>query len=309
MHLPISCRTATALLLLSVADCGQASLAGFPYLQIQPDARVASTAASTVAGVSGVGGLQLNPASVAGLGDNQAQFLWLDHLQDINYFNTSISLKRYAPWILSAGFSHLGYGSLDGRDEFGVSTGSFESQDNLVFVGAARELGAVRAGANLKLGWSTIDDARASLLAMDLGLQSRVGKDFLLGAALRNAGKVLSDFGSSETPLPVTLQLGVQKSLEHLPFTWSLAWEQVKGQDSNMTVGGEFLVARRWHLGLGYNFGLGEDRLSAVSGESTRGLSAGLGGRIMEDYHFHWAWNSFGELGALNRFTISRTFP
>jgi hypothetical protein len=103
--------------------------------------------------------------------------------------------------------------------------------------------------------------------------------------------------------------VGLQKSLAHLPFTWSLAWEQERTQDPGMTVGGEFLIANRWHLGLGYNFSLGEDRLSEVSGESMRGLSAGVGGRVVEEVHFHWAWSSFGELGALNRFTISRTFP
>ena len=302
-------RLTAPLVLLALAGVSLGASNGFPYLLIQPDSRVAATSGSSLAGVRGVGGLLLNPAAPAGQTENQAQFLWLDHLQDINYLNTSVCLVHTAPWIVSAGFSHLGYGDMEGRDTEGNTTGTFDSYDNQVFAGAARELGKVRLGGTLKLGWSAIDDASASLLACDLGIQGELGAGFLAGAALRNTGRVLSEFGSSDTPLPMSVQVGLQKSLAHLPFTWSLAWEQEKDQDPGVTVGGEFLIANRWHLGLGYNFALGEDRLSEVSGESMRGLSAGVGGRVVEEVNFHWAWSSFGELGALNRFTISRTFP
>lgn len=304
-HAPI-----TALFgLMTLAGTVRGAANGFSFLQIQPDSRVAATAGSSLAGASGVGAVMLNPAATAGETRNGVQFLWLDHIQDINYLNTSVCLVPAAPWILSAGFSHLGYGSMEGRDTQGQPTGEFESSDNLVFAGVARELGSLRAGATLKLGWSTIDDAGASLLVCDLGLQGELGAGFKGGVALRNAGTVLSEFGTSDTPLPTTVEAGLQKSLAHLPFTWSLAWQQEQDQDAEIILGGEFLIANRWHLGLGYNFGLGNDRLADVSGETTRGLSAGVGGRIVEDVHFHWSWSSFGELGALNRFTIARTFP
>lgn len=282
---------------------------GFAFLQIQPDSRVAATAGSSLAGASGVGALMLNPAATAGQARNTAQFLWLDHIQDINYLNTSVCLVPAAPWVVSAGFSHLGYGSMDGRDTQGQPTGEFDSSDNLVFAGVARELGPVLVGGTLKLGWSTLDEAGASLLVCDLGLQGELGAGFRGGVSLRNAGRVLSEFGSSDTPLPRTVSAGVSRTLAHLPFTWSLAWQQERDQDSEVLLGGEFLIANRWHLGLGYNFGLGGDRLANISGETTRGLSAGVGGRIVEEVTFHWSWSSFGELGALNRFTLSRPFP
>ncbi len=295
---------------LTLATISSSALAtsGFAFLGLQPDSRCAAMADSRLAGVEGVSGLFQNPASPGSLQENQVQFLWLDHLQDINYFNTSLSLKRFQPWTLNLAISHLNYGSLEGRDIYNRPTGEFKASDNLLAAGVSRGFGSLRVGVLGKLGLSSIDDSRASLLALDLGLSWTSESDWSLAATLRNAGTVLSDYGSSDTPLPTAFSLGVEKKLRHLPFRWALAWEQVKEEDPWIKAGGEFLIARRWHLGLGYHFGRGEDRLSSGSGEGTRGLNLGIGGLIAGGIHFHWAWSSFGELGALNRFTLSRSF-
>jgi len=126
-----------------------------------------------------------------------------------------------------------------------------------------------------------------------------------LGVALRNLGRSLDDYGEQGVDLPASWELAAAWRLAHLPFTWSLAWQRIRGRDPFAKLGGEFLVAGRWRLDLGYHVERGDERLTGVSGEANRGFTAGVGGRLPHGLDLQWAWSSYGELGALSRLSLS----
>jgi hypothetical protein len=298
-------------LLIGLAAFGQAS-GGFDLLNLDPDARSAARGESCIASVDNCAGLYLNPASVARVAGRQAGFVYVDHLQDIKLLNTTFATSEFGKYVLSIGFSHLDYGKMDGRDFTGMPTGDFEVSDNMIHLGAAKSIGTLAdgkldAGLLLKYAWSKIDESSANAIVLDYGL--RWNKElFSIGASLRNSGKVLADFGASDTSLPLAFEVGFSNTLKHLPFTLSCSWIKETDLDAYLKTGGEFVIAGRWHLGFGYNFGSADDKNSGIDGDSSKGLSAGIGGEIAKGFEFYWAWTSLGEVGALNRFTLSRGF-
>lgn len=286
--------------------------AGFAALEIEADARMAARGESALADVSGLSSFRGNPAGLAELQNDELGLVYLDHVLDIRYLAAGWATPRFGDWTLGARVESLNWGGLDGYDAAGNPTGEFDAVDTRLGVAAARGWegvggGRLQAGIGAGLLLSSIEAYDASVLGLDLGLQWKRG-GLALGAAVRNAGTVLSDYAEADTEVPMRRELGIAYRLAHLPFTWSLAWSKPQGDDAFVKVGGEFLIARRWHLGFGYHGARGDDRLSGVDGEGLRGVSAGIGGEIPGGFRFHWAWSSYGELGSLNRFSLGYSF-
>jgi hypothetical protein len=286
--------------------------AGFPLLRLDADARSAARGESSLAAAVGLAGFRQNPAALATVSRDEAAFVYLDHLLDIQLLSAGWAGARRPGLRYALQAERLDWGSLDGRDAGGEPTGSFRAGETRVAAGLARAWpgvsgGELRTGLGLGLLESSIGSARATVLHGDLGAQwSRGG--ISLGAAARNLGRVLSDYGSSSTTLPRLLELGFAHRLAHLPFTWSLAWQRPRGEEAVVKAGGEFQIAGRWQLGFGYHSGRGDDRIAGVDGDGLRGISAGVGGEIPGGVRFHWAWSSYGELGSLNRFSLGYRF-
>lgn len=304
-----SLATAFAALALSPAA---GLTAGFSALDIEPDARSAARGESSLADVAGLAAIRLNPAGLASSERDEAGFVYLDHVLDVSFLAAGWAGSRWGGWHLGLRAERLDWGDLDGYDADGASTGGFDAGDTRLGAAVARGWqdvggGRLQAGLGAGLLFSRIDDAEATVLGLDLGVQWKRG-GLSLGGAARNLGTVLSDYGDAGTGLPTRLELGLAYGLEHLPFTWSFAWSDPADGDAFLKLGGEFLLAQRWHLGFGYDAGRGDDRLSGVDGESLRGFSAGVGGDIPGGFRFHWAWSSYGELGSLNRFSLGYTF-
>lgn len=286
-----------------------AALTGYPLLLLDPDARSAARGESGLAVTEGMEGFFQQPAATALLGDDAVTLLYVDHLQDLNVLSTSWGSPRPAPWSIGVGILALDYGKLTGLDEQGVETGAFDAGETLLLAGLARRLpdqwgGRLIVGAQAGLLLANIDDARSSAVLANAGAGWRRGQ-LALGLAVRNLGAVLSDFGQTPENLPATLELGAAWRLEHLPFTWSLDWQKIRERDPFFKLGGEFQIAERWRLGLGYHVERGDERITGVTGEGGRGFSLGVGGSLPHGIDLHWAWSSYGELGALNLLSLT----
>lgn len=293
--------------ILGGLECSRAST-GFPLLLFEPDARSAARGESAVAASPGLAGFHVNPASLSEVEGGELSMVYVDHLQDMQVLGTQWGTDRLPGWSVGAALLHLDYGDLEGLDEQGVSTGSFQAGATLLLAGLARRLpdqlgGRLDAGVQAGFFLGQIDEASSSALVVNSGLDWQRGQ-LALGVTARNAGQVLSSYGDSRDRLPLTLEAGAAWSLEHLPFTWSLAWQRIRDRDPFIKVGGEFRVAKRWRLDLGYQVERGDERLSGVSGEGSRGFSLGVGGSLPHGFELGWCWSSYGELGSLNRLAL-----
>jgi hypothetical protein len=285
------------------------AVVGYPLLLLEPEARSASRGESALALREGLEGFFQQPAATAWMDDEALAACYVDHVQDIQALGTCWATPRPAPWVLGAGVLRLDYGRLGGLDESGEGTGDFDAGETLLLVGAARRLpdwggGRLAAGAQAGLILGSIADASSSAWLASAGAAWRRGQ-LSLGAAARNLGQVISDYGAAKGELPATVEAGAAWRLAHLPFTWSLGWQKIRGRDAFAKVGGEFLIAGRWRLDAGYHVERGDERIAGADGESGRGFSLGVGGALPHGLDLQWGWSSYGALGSLNRLSLT----
>ncbi len=285
------------------------SRAAYDLLLMEPDARAAACGESSLALSSGISGWHQQPAAISLQQGESLVLNYVDHVQDLRLLATSWGSDRWAPWNLGLSVVHLDFGTLEGLDDAGASTGEFQAGETLLLAGTGRRLPDVAGGtvhAGVHAGWlgGRIEDARSQALLCGGGLLWNRGQ-LSLGAAMRNVGTVTSSYGSAKQELPRAQELGAAWRLAHLPFTFSVGWQRVLDRKAVVRTGGEFLVAHRWRVGLGYHVERGDERLAGVDGEASRGFSAGVGGTLPGGFDLQWAWTSFGELGSLNRLALA----
>src|SRR5207237_173673 len=97
-------------------------------------------------------------------------------------------------------YQHVGYGTLEGRDNAGQPTSGFQPADNAYTFSYGREIRGAQAGASVRYIRSTIADS-ASAWTFDLGGRYKVRPDLTLGLSGTNLGGSLR-YENESAPLP-----------------------------------------------------------------------------------------------------------
>jgi hypothetical protein len=136
--------------------------------------------------------------------------------------------------------------------------------------------------------------------------QSPIINNLTFATGVFNLGKERSPFIRTKENLPLNFQFGVSKHLAHLPMLYSLTLIKYQDEDLRFRAGGEFTLSKNLSLRLGYDT-VRSDQKVGTDADRFAGLSIGLGLAI-HDYVLDYGLSSFGEVGALNRLSISMTF-
>lgn len=181
-------------------------LSGADFLNLQPDARAQGMAEAGQGLAAGAGALTTNPAAVAGVRAHEAYFthsilgngIGADHLSYAGAFG-----KHY----FGLAYRHLGYGTLEGRDDAGNTTGGFSPGDTAYALTYGTRAGdKARVAATVKRVESKIATT-ARTTAFDFGGQYDLDDDWSLGASGHNFGPGLK-FDADESPLPSRAAFG-----------------------------------------------------------------------------------------------------
>ena len=249
-----------------------------------------------------------NPATINVEMDNQLALNYTSYLGDIGYGTASYAYTvDRRTQTFHAGITYINYGSFDGYDEDGNSTGTFTGNESALSVGYAVQLGYTDFyfGANLKLITSKLEQYNSFGAAVDLGLlyiNDRI--DFNAAIAIRNLGSQITTYAGLNEPLPFEIDFGMSQTLEHVPIRWHVTLENLQdwpiarpnparassdlsGNQSSEKIGFLGQVIRHTILGaelfpeggfnirLGYNFRRGEE-LRIIDQRNFSGLSAGI---------------------------------
>ncbi|MDX1477886.1 MAG: type IX secretion system protein PorQ [Saprospiraceae bacterium] len=227
---------------------------------------------------------------------------------------------------LHGGIQFMQYGSFDLADELGNVLGTFNANELALTVGASREIGGrMSVGGNLRFIQSNLESYQSSALAADIGgMVWNDEKQLSAALVVRNVGVMLSSYSDDvKEDLPIDIQLGVSKRLQHLPFRlsitahslnrWNLYYDSPLDDTQTSLIGndpveksqfsreldnffrhfifsGEFLLGQEENLKL--RFGYHHQRrkeLSLASLRSFAGFSLGFGLQIKQftiDYGF-----------------------
>jgi hypothetical protein len=290
---------------------------GFEFLRTDFSPRSSAMAGSYVAMRSDVNGLFHNPAGLAYSGERQFMVNYMDYLLDIKGGSIGFSQQVENIGRLSGAIIYFDYGSFDETDDFAVSTGRSFGASDLAFAVSLSDYLEDRFtyGVTLKYVHSTIDVYSASAFALDFGLiyEAPFQDDLYLGFSMLNVGSALSAFQSTDESLPLSINFGVSKKLEHLPLVLNVSIKNINENENTIldriekfSIGGEFTLSSKLRLRLGYDNNLHKD-LETSNGAGFSGVSLGLGFVIWDSFRFDYGYSSMGDLGGLNRIGFSGT--
>ncbi|MFS4481775.1 type IX secretion system protein PorQ [Hyunsoonleella sp. 2307UL5-6] len=249
-----------------------------------------------------------NPATINVEMDNQLALNYSSYLGGISFGTASYAytIDRRTQTI-HGGITYINYGSFDGYDENGVSTGEFTGSETALSVGYALQIGYsdFYFGTNLKLITSKLEQYDSFGAALDLGLLY-INEDIDFHAALvvRNLGSQITTYAGLNERLPFEVGIGLSQTLEHVPIRWHVTLENLQqwpiarpnparatsdlsgnqtsedigfvGQLIRHTIlGAELFPEGGFNIRFGYNFRRGEE-LRIVDQRNFSGLSAGF---------------------------------
>ena len=250
-----------------------------------------------------------NPATINLEMDNQLALNYANYLGDISYGTAAYAYtidRRVQTF--HAGITYVNYGSFDGYDENGNSTGTFTGNETALSFGYAFQIGFsdFYAGANIKLISSKLEQYSSIGGALDFGLiYINEYLEFNAALAIRNLGTQFTTYAGLNEPLPFEIDLGFSQKLKNVPIRWHLTFENLQQWPiaaanparvntdliGNQTqeeigflsqlirhtlVGAELFPDRGFNIRLGYSFRRAEE-LRILEQRNFSGLSFGIG--------------------------------
>ena len=250
-----------------------------------------------------------NPATINVDMDNQLALNYANHLGDIRYGTAAYAYTvDRRTQTFHAGVTYINYGSFDGYDENGNSTGTFTGNEAALSLGYALQIGFTDfyAGVNLKLISSKLEQYSSFGGALDFGLiYINEYLDFNAALVVRNIGTQFTTYAGLRELLPFEIDLGFSQTLQFVPIRWHLTFENLQqwpiavanparattdlngnqtqekvGFFSNLMrhtlIGFELFPDKGFNLRLGYSFRRAEE-LRIIDQRNFSGLSFGIG--------------------------------
>lgn len=202
----------------------------------------------------------------------------------------------------SLGFegSFIGYGSFDGRDASGLSTGTYGASQFGIGMGWGKKLiGDLAVGLSLHGSQQNLGNGMSFLFGTDAGLLLRTKDGW--GAGLSYDGFGL---GNTSQDLAASLRVGASKEWtgKSLSLITSLggSWEPQGG--SSLQVGMEGGYGSVLFLRAGYNL-----QLQTTGFSGFQGFSAGAG-IVLDSIHVDYAFVPYGDLGNTHLVSVGYSF-
>ena len=329
----------TTTIYLVMTTCVFAQVGGestYQFLNLMSSPRQAALGGKTITNYDGdvTGGL-FNPASINAEMDNQLALNYSSYLGGISYGTAAYAYTwdRHVQ-TFHVGMTYINYGSFDGYDVNGVSTGSFSGNEAALSAGYAYQIPFTDfyLGANLKLITSKLEQYNSIGIATDVGamyINERL--DFHMALVVRNVGVQIISYAGLNEKLPLEVSLGLSQTLENMPLRWHLTFENLQtwpigfanpsrattDLDGNQNqekvgflnevlrhtiIGAELFPDRGFNIRIGYNFRRAEE-LRLIEQRNFSGLSFGLGIKLNK-MKFNFAHARYTGAGNANFFGL-----
>lgn len=232
----------------------------------------------------------------------------------------SHSFKKAGLW--SAGVQYLSYGKIDGFDDAGNSTGSFNPKDYAVTISHVRYANNIRFGASIKQVGSDIAGYKGSATLFDLGgLFVHPSQRFTVGLTIKNLGFEWQKISSADnTKLPFDVQVGATVKPLHMPFRFSFTLYKLNQWDltlpneiitnavadnimRHVVMGTELIINEHITILFGYNH-LRKKELKIDNAGGFSGFSLGLDIKT-KSFEMVYAYGGYHVAGNANMLTLS----
>jgi hypothetical protein len=267
--------------------------------------------------------------------NRQMSFNFVDYVSDINFISFHYAQKISNNLMIFSGLDAINYGEFIGSDATGNSTSLFTANQQIFTLGTAKQISdKFTLGANIKLLNSQLESYHSLSLSSNVST-TYFNKENNLAATLlfKNMGKPIKSYTSTSENLPFEIQLGLSKSLQHLPFRYSLVLHHLNVYDisndynlntiydltsntiiikketvakkmlRHVILGGELNPFRKsLYLRAGFNFQRRED-LKLSSSFSMSGFSWGMGFSVKK-IQINYSRSALHSSSVLNSFSL-----
>lgn len=330
------------LLFFSVQLSGQlGGLNTYDFLNLSPSARI--TALGGYATALSDGDLNMmysNPALIDSQVTQQIVINHNFHLAEVTHGNAGYGLYldklRMAVGI---GASYVSYGAFRRFDFRDNELGTFNANEYALNVAVSKSIrDRLHIGANVKFIRSSFDIYQSNAIGLDLGVHyNKPENRSAWSLVIRNIGLQLSSFGLAREGLPIDVQIGYTKRLEHLPFRFLVSAHDLNHWNLNrvdsddldpifinqpeeggggglagfadnffrhLVFGGELSIGRNdvVRLRVGYNHQRNKE-LSTAAFRSLSGFSFGFGIKVKK-IRFDYGFGSYHLAGGVNHLSL-----
>ena len=267
--------------------------------------------------------------------NRQMSFNFVDYVSDINFISFHYAQKISNNLMIFSGLDAINYGEFIGSDATGNSTSLFTANQQIFTLGTAKQISdKFTLGTNIKLLNSQLESYHSLSLSSNVST-TYFNKENNLAATLlfKNMGKPIKSYTSNSENLPFEIQLGLSKSLQHLPFRYSLVLHHLNVYDisndynlntiydltsntiiikketvakkmlRHVILGGELNPFRKsLYLRAGFNFQRRED-LKLSSSFSMSGFSWGMGFSVKK-IQINYSRSALHSSSVLNSFSL-----
>ena len=326
-------------LLLPVYVIAQTGGGGvFPFLNNNASARIAALGGNMLAiDDNDISIAVMNPSLISSEMNNTITMNYTDFYSDIKSGFAAYSHTYDKAGSFVMGMQFVNYGNFIATNDNGDQLGSFGAGEYAASLGWGRRLDSTFSiGANLKFVYSSFDIYNSYGIVADVATTYHSGNHTNISLLVRGIGRELKSYESGyEKTIPMEIQLGISRKLEHLPLRynillhdlqrWNLRYddpsktnadpltgEPVK-QDKFMNIldeglrhiifGVELMPVNHFVLRMGYNPQLRKE-MKLDTKASTVGFSWGFGIRIKK-ISIDYARSTWHLNGSPNYFTIS----
>jgi hypothetical protein len=283
----------------------------YNFLLVDVSARAAALNGSFIAMKDDPNVIFYNPASIGTLSIPKISVSYVNHLMDVNAGTLSYGQNIEGVGSVGAGVIYMNYGSFNRTDELMNVLGTFGAADLALVAGiAAHYDDDILVGINAKYIYSSIAEYSSTALAVDIGfLYDIPSQNLSIGGSVLNIGKQLKTYAGINELLPLDVKFGITKRPEHLPVFLNIDFHRLNESGdnfldrfSNFTIGTEFLMSKSLRVRIGYN---NKERKELKVGTSAglAGFSLGVG-LVLNDYQIDYAYNSYGDFGGIQRFSL-----
>ena len=262
-NLHIACIAVWAIMLHTVS-CIQAvaqEVGQYGFLEIPVSPRASALGGSAISVVEPeVALVDQNPALLCREMAGQLSLSYINYVSGVNLGYASFSGRFFSEGAWAGSARYVDYGSFDGYDQNGVSTGSFSAKDIVLGGSVGYPLnGRWNIGATIRAIYSHYDIYSAFALGVDVGVNwydEVAGCSF--SAVVTNLGGQLKSFDDRYQHLPTQAAVAYSKEVEHLPLCVSLSAVNLFDWDidfkRHFVVGAEWIISDSLYFAAGYNF-------------------------------------------------------
>ena len=329
------------MLLFVVEVHGQTSNGAYSFLDMTSSARVAALGNTDLSVYDSDIELGIyNPSLINSDMHNAIVLSYVNYYADIShamaqYGRTFEKIGTFTGTVL-----YHSYGNMKYADEQGNVDGStFSPSDYNVMIGWGRQLTPNWSiGANLKFAGIQYEHFKTFALAVDVAGSYRMDNGWMFSVTARNIGyELYSNFEGDRNKLPFRLSAGVSKRLEHVPFLFSIVYENIHKWDltyddpldlegntdpitgttkektaaakfadnlmRHIVFGGEIYIGKNLVLRAAYNYGMRQN-LKTPTAKGMCGFSYGVGVRIWK-LSINYSRSEMHIYGSPNYITIS----